>query len=78
MSKLNVPTIIFHSDADTEADPTDVDWLLGQIIHTVVEVYRFSDYGHTDFIWALSAADDIYRPIINYIKRHESTEKLSK
>lgn len=75
VNQLNVPTIVFHSDADAEADPTDVAWLLTQIGDTVVEDYHYTDYAHTDFIWALQAAEDVYPHIISYIKQKEASEK---
>jgi lysosomal acid lipase/cholesteryl ester hydrolase len=71
VSKLQVPTLAFHSDMDGEADPTDVAWLLGQIGGTVVGDYHYTDYQHTDFIWALQAANDVYPHIISYIKQQE-------
>jgi lysosomal acid lipase/cholesteryl ester hydrolase len=77
VNKLQVPTIVFHSDSDSEADPTDVAWLLTQISGTVVEDYHYTDYVHTDFIWALRAAEDVYPHIISYIRQQESAENNS-
>jgi len=71
VSNLNVPTILFHSAADKLADPTDVAWLISQINDTVVEDYHYQDYQHGDFIYAMTAADDIYNHIVDYIEQHE-------
>jgi len=78
VNQLNIPTILFHSDADQEADPIDVAWLQTQISDTVVEDYHYTDYAHTDFIWALRAAEDVYPHILDYIKQKEFAEKSSK
>lgn len=77
VSNLNVPTIVFHSDADQLADPTDVAWLISQINDTIVENYHYTDYTHGDFIIAMNASTDIYSHIVDYIKQHEDTGKGS-
>jgi len=75
VSKLQVPTIMFHSAADQEADPTDVAWLITQISDVIVEDHYYTDYQHTDFIWALQAAEDVYPYIIAYIQKEEAKAK---
>lgn len=68
--------MLFHSDADQSADPTDVAWLLTQISDTVIEDFHYADYTHMDFIWALRPAVDVYPHILSYIKKQESSQIL--
>lgn len=69
--RMEVPTVIFHGSVDNLADPTDVAWLLPLIKNKVAD-YNLPNYGHMDFIWALTAPTDIYEPIIQLINKNEA------
>ncbi|GMS81342.1 hypothetical protein PENTCL1PPCAC_3517, partial [Pristionchus entomophagus] len=72
LSKVSVPTYLFHSPADLLADPDDVQYLLKTLPRgTVAENVELRDFNHIDFVYGLRAATEIYEKIIREIKDHE-------
>ncbi|GMR59837.1 hypothetical protein PMAYCL1PPCAC_30032, partial [Pristionchus mayeri] len=73
LSKVIVPTYLFHSPADLLADPEDVKYLLKTLPReTVVENVELRDFNHIDFVYGLRAATEIYEKIIREIKDHKT------
>ncbi|KAK7002848.1 gastric triacylglycerol lipase-like isoform X1 [Biomphalaria glabrata] len=63
--KVKVPVAIFRGDQDWLADPTDVKWLLPQLL--VTHDIDIPHYEHLDFIWAFDAPTYIYKEIIKIV-----------
>ncbi|PIK57460.1 putative gastric triacylglycerol lipase [Apostichopus japonicus] len=72
---MTTPTAIFSGGMDWLADPEDVKTLVPKIQHLVGNNF-IAEYDHLDFIWGLSAADKIYKPIIEQIGLTEADDKL--
>lgn len=70
VSRMEIPTVLFWSQADTLADAEDVRLLLPKI-KNLVGNYYFEEANHLDFVWGLEAADDFYNPIIKILEEDE-------
>ncbi|CAJ0950598.1 unnamed protein product, partial [Mesorhabditis belari] len=69
-SKINAPTHLFWGDLDVFADKIDIEnWLLPilnkQWLRNNIELPNFA---HMDFVWGLNAANQVYMPIINFLR----------
>lgn len=71
---MTTPTVIFSGGMDWLADPKDVKKLLPRIPNLVSNTF-IAEYDHLDFIWGLSAADKVYKPIIKQIGLAEAGGK---
>lgn len=74
VSKVDVPTVVYHASNDWLADPKDVKLLLNNI-PKLVHSSEISGWQHLDFIWALDAASQVYKSVITYLKQYSSTKK---
>lgn len=74
----SVPIALFTGSQDELADPTDVQVLLSALPTEPVLYKNFEAYAHLDFLWALSATNDIYKPYVLplFSKYVKSTQKL--
>jgi pimeloyl-ACP methyl ester carboxylesterase len=62
VSQMPTDTVLFWSDKDELADPTDVGLLIPKI--QKLRQVHLKEFTHFDFIWALEASELIYKPII--------------
>lgn len=67
----DVPIYLYYSDSDWLATPQDVErHLLRKLNKSLVkQVVKLDGFNHNDFLWGLRAADELYRPIIEVIRR---------
>ncbi|KAI6199159.1 Lipase [Aphelenchoides besseyi] len=70
ISKITgVQMYLYYSTKDWLATPEDIEqFLLKKLPRSwTVEVNKLDNYNHNDFLWAISAPEKIYRPIIDII-----------
>ena len=71
VNAIKVPTAIFAGGNDWLADPTDVQYIFDNIPSETLVFRKFiPDYNHIDFIWALSANEQIYADVVNLMKKY--------
>ncbi|WKY01777.1 hypothetical protein Q1695_015635 [Nippostrongylus brasiliensis] len=70
VQKIRVPSTVFWSRDDIFADVQDIrETLLHSMNDTIQTTYELSHYSHMDFVLAVNATDDIYRPIVAQIRK---------
>jgi lysosomal acid lipase/cholesteryl ester hydrolase len=68
------PTYLFYGANDDLADPTDVTELIKQFPSSLQAGVTFNnDYGHLDYVWGKDAYIDVYGPILNILKKVNSS-----
>jgi len=68
---MKVPTAIFHGGEDWLADPTDVQYILDQIQKDTLVFQKYiPNYNHIDFIWAMTANQDVYTDVVNLMRKY--------
>eukprot|EP01097_Dermamoeba_algensis_P002507 TRINITY_DN1996_c0_g1_i2.p1 TRINITY_DN1996_c0_g1~~TRINITY_DN1996_c0_g1_i2.p1 ORF type:complete len:266 (-),score=58.06 TRINITY_DN1996_c0_g1_i2:446-1243(-) len=65
---IKTPMIFYYGTEDMLADEEDVEYLISQVLPPL-QSFKLS-YGHGDFVWAPSATDMIYRPMLSLIKKY--------
>ncbi|CAI5453277.1 unnamed protein product [Caenorhabditis angaria] len=70
-TNIKRPMYLYWGDSDWLADPTDIqEFLLPHLNPSyIVANNKLADYNHLDFIWGLRAPDDIYKPIIDLVRK---------
>lgn len=71
ISKIQSDVHLFWSEADWLADGKDVQEFLLKNINqkSLKENKKLIDFEHMDFIWGNRAADEVYQPILDEIKK---------
>jgi len=65
---IKTPMIFYYGTEDMLADEEDVEFLITQVLPPL-QSFKLS-YGHGDFVWAPSATEMIYRPMLSLIKKY--------
>ena len=73
---MNVPVSLYWGGQDWLADPTDVELLIPQLSDVLRENVELKDYDHMDFIWGMDAAQRVYQPIMEEIRKMEKELKV--
>jgi len=63
---INTPMILFSGSDDWLAAPGDVVWTAKQLPH-LLRIHEITGYNHFDFIWGMSAKNQVYDKIIKTI-----------
>jgi len=66
VTKMDIPTVLFSGGKDILADATDVNGLIPKL-QNLVEHFHDPELDHLDYIWGLTSADSVYKPIIQMI-----------
>ncbi|VDK71573.1 unnamed protein product [Litomosoides sigmodontis] len=74
LSLVNAPVYLYWSDQDWLANKRDIqDGLIAKIpAKYLVQSNELEKFNHFDFIWGTHAAHQIYKPIIEIIRRDKS------
>ncbi|WOG85708.1 hypothetical protein DCAR_0104899 [Daucus carota subsp. sativus] len=65
------PLMLCHGGPDALADPTDVQRTLSLLSsHRNIHQIYMDNYAHYDFVNAMTAKDDLYPDIVNFIRTH--------
>ena len=70
VTKLTVPTFLFTGGQDWLADPQDVAELIPKIQGVIKNHVNIPNYEHLDFIWGINAATEVYKVIIDDVKKN--------
>ena len=66
---MRVPTAVFTGGEDWLADPVDVQYILDNLSNLVFQK-NIPNYNHIDFIWALTANQDIYADLLSVMQKY--------
>ena len=67
--KWKIKAFIERSDCDAYSSYQDVSDLYDTIEDkSYIKLVDYKDYGHMDFVCGETAPEDVYIPVINYIK----------
>jgi len=61
---------LYSGSIDTLADPRDVEWLVSSLGAPPLVWRKLDGYGHLDFVWGDTAAQDVYPEVIELLQSH--------
>ncbi|KAK3851064.1 hypothetical protein Pcinc_042261 [Petrolisthes cinctipes] len=69
LSRVTAPVGMFWSDNDWVVDAKDIALTASQLPNVVLN-YRVPthDFNHADFMWAETAGEQVYKPVIKFLK----------
>jgi len=70
VTKMEVPTVLFSGGKDILADAIDVKGLVPKLKNLVAH-FHDPELDHLDYIWGLTSAESVYKPIIQMIADEE-------
>ncbi|CAI2737317.1 unnamed protein product, partial [Dicrocoelium dendriticum] len=70
LSKITVPTAIFHGGNDWLVVEEDINQLALEINKTLIGKYLLTHYQHTDFIWGLDAGYVLYPSVLDILQQY--------
>ena len=59
---------MYTSDKDPFSNFDDLNHLTKYLNEKYVTIKRMKNYNHMDFLWSEDAMEDIYKPIIKFLK----------
>jgi hypothetical protein len=71
---MNVPIIAFSSgNMDKAGIPWSqaIEYSTRMTATTDVEHHLLTQWGHFDVLWGISAAKEVFYPIVDWLKRHD-------
>lgn len=75
----NIPTIMTMSDSDPFSDEKDIDFFFNAVgpskAGSLVKILRLTNYNHLDYLWADSAIEDVFKPIIAFLASDDDNSK---
>lgn len=71
VDQMRTPVALFTGTNDFLADPIDVENLMGHLTNSMVYHKDIDEWEHLDFIWAMDAATECYRDIVDQIRKYE-------
>ena len=63
-----VKSLLYTSDKDPFSNFDDLNHLTKYLNEKYVTIKRMNNYNHMDFLWSEDAMEDIYKPIIKFLK----------
>ena len=66
-----IKSILYTSDKDPFSNIDDLNHLTKYLNEKYVKIKRMKNYNHMDFLWSDDAMEDIYKPIIKFLKFNE-------
>ena len=63
-----VKSLLYTSDKDPFSNFDDLNHLTKYLNEKYVPIKRMKNYNHMDFLWSEDAMEDIYKPIIKFLK----------
>ena len=63
-----VKSLLYTSDKDPFSNFDDLNHLTKYLNEKYVTIKRMKNYNHMDFLWSEDAMEDIYKPIIKFLK----------
>lgn len=72
VDQMRTPVALFTGTNDFLADPIDVENLMGKLTNSIVYHKDIDGWEHLDFIWAMDAAKECYKEIVDQIRKYES------
>ncbi|CAI2737199.1 unnamed protein product, partial [Dicrocoelium dendriticum] len=70
LSKITVPTAIFHGGNDSLVVEEDINQLALEINKTLIGKYLLTHYQHLDFIWGLDAGYVLYPSVLDILQQY--------
>ncbi|KAJ8318407.1 hypothetical protein KUTeg_003498 [Tegillarca granosa] len=72
VDQMRTPVALFTGTNDFLADPIDVENLMGKLTNSIVYHKDIDGWEHLDFIWAMDAAKECYKEIVDQIRKYEN------
>ena len=66
--EYKIKSLLYTSDKDPFSNIDDLNHLVKYLNKKYVDIRRMKNYNHMDFLWSEDAKDDIYIPIIQFLK----------
>ena len=66
-----IKSILYTSNKDPFSNIDDLNHLVKYLNENYVTIKRMKNYNHMDYLWSEDAKDDIYNPIIKFLKYDE-------
>ena len=63
-----IKSLLYTSDSDPFSNIEDLNHLTKYLNQKYVTIKRMNNYNHMDFLWSDDAKEDIYEPIIKFLK----------
>ncbi|ETN75374.1 hydrolase, alpha/beta domain protein [Necator americanus] len=77
LRKIETPTFLYWSKDDVLADTEDIrETILESMNATIHGSYELPHYTHLDFVFGINATFDLYRPIIEEIRKDYTTRLM--
>ncbi|EPB70761.1 hydrolase, alpha/beta domain protein [Ancylostoma ceylanicum] len=77
LRNIKTPTFLYWSKDDILADTEDIrETILASMNETIRGNYELPHYTHLDFVFGINATTDLYRPIIEEIRRDANTRMM--
>ena len=66
--EYKIKSLLYTSDKDPFSNIDDLNHLVKYLNKKYVDIRRMKNYNHMHFLWSEDAKDDIYIPIIQFLK----------
>ena len=72
LARVNVPTVVFSGGNDRLADAKDIRRLVREELRPdiLLDWIHIGEYAHLDFTWGMDAPEKVYRPVLEFLRRH--------
>jgi lysosomal acid lipase/cholesteryl ester hydrolase len=69
ITKVKVPVALYWAQNDYLADPTDVQFLRGNLPN-IVDDFNIATYNHLDFVWAYNTKEKFYDRMVALMEKY--------